>query len=377
MKQHVVHITKVTGIYGMERHLLTLLPALQQRYQVSCIIFMESKKPVSEYSDMLRFRGIAVYPVAADYDIDPRTFFRTASLLRTIKPALVHTHLIHGDLYGIAAAVATGCPCIVSTRHNDDRFRRNIVIRIINRLLASRVQSLIAISDWVAEFAGTVESIPLDKIVTIHYGIDAPQPVQPVGSFRAKLGLSDEHVVCGITARLVAQKGHRDLIRAFAMAHAQCPVLRLIIAGDGPMRQELENEVCCEHLQDSVFFTGYRRDVGDVLASLDVFVHPSRWEGFGLSILEAMACGLPVIATRVSAIPELVGDAGILVPPGDPTALCSALLRLVHSPDLRRELGAKAQHRYETLFTADTMVQKTAALYHALLASARRHKPFA
>lgn len=375
MKQHVVHITKVTGIYGMEKHLLTLLPALQQMYQISCIILMESRKPVQEYTEMLRSRGIAVYPLVADFDIDPRTFFRTVSLLRSLKPALVHTHLMHGDLYGIAAAVATGCPSIVSTRHNDDRFRRNVAIRIINRVLASRVRYLIAISDWVAEFACTVEGIPKKKIVTIHYGIDPPERSRPPRSVRSELGLSEDHIVCGITARLVAQKGHHDLIHAFAMARAQCPLLRLVIAGDGPLRRELEDRVHREHLQESVFFTGYRRDVGDVLASLDIFVHPSRWEGFGLSILEAMACGLPIIATRVSAIPELVGDAGILMPPGESAALCSALLQLAYGPDLRRELGTKARYRYEQLFSVDTMVQKTAALYHTMLAASPFQEP--
>lgn len=369
MKLHIVHITKVTGIYGMEKHLLTLLPALQQLYQVSCIILMESKKSVSEYNDMLRSRGVAIYPVTADFDIDPRTFFRITSLLRKLKPSLVHTHLMHGDLYGIAAAVATGCPCIVSTRHNDDPFRRNLAMRIINRLLASRVQALIAISDWVSRFVHTVEGIPAEKIQTIHYGIDPPKCSRPARSVRSELGLSESHIVSGITARLVAQKGHHDLIRAFALARAQSPLLRLVIAGDGPLRQELEEEVSRENLQDSVFFIGYRRDIEDVLASFDVFVHPSLWEGFGLSILEAMACGLPIIATRVSAIPELVGDAGLLVPPGEYAALCSALVQLAHNFDLRQELGMKARSRYEQFFSADRMVQKTVALYHALLTS--------
>jgi len=368
MKHRIVHITKATGMYGSEKHLLTLLPALTRDYQVACIVLKESKKPVDDYLHLLGSAGIEVYPLVADHDIVPRTFTQLRKLLCSITPALVHTHLIHGDVYGILAATATGCRCIVSTRHNDDTFRRRLPVKIVNRLLARRIKTLIAISDWVATFAHTVEGIPREKIITIHYGIDPPPCEHPAQSVRSALGLTEEHILCGITARLVEQKGHHDLITAFALAAAQCPRLRLVIAGDGPLRSELEAQVRSHCPEGSVFFTGYRRDIGDVLASLDVFVHPSRWEGFGLAILEAMALGIPVIGTRVSAIPELVGDAGILVAPRDSAALADAMVQLARDPSLRHNLGRAAHLRYRTMFSVANMVEKTAAVYEALLA---------
>jgi len=364
----IVHIAKATGIYGMEKHLLALLPALQQRYRVAFIVLFEKETPVAEYLNLLRVSGIEVFPVPITCDIDPKTLAAVAALLRRLRPDLVHTHLIHGDCYGIAAAAMAGCRVIVSTRHNDDAFRRRLPVRMLSRLLATRIRTLIAISDWVARFAATVEGIPAEKIIKIHYGIKPPRPTQQAGAVRAALGLSDTDVLLGITARLTRQKGHGHLLEAFALARKECPTLKLLIAGEGPLRSELETRIRDNRLDDAVFLTGYRSDIGDVLAALDVFVHPSLWEGFGLAILEAMAAGRPVVATNASAIPELVGDAGIAVPPGDIPVLARALTTLARDPSLRHALGMKARERHARLFTVDRMVRQTAAVYDAALA---------
>jgi len=367
MKKRIVHVAKATGIYGMEKHLLWLLPALNRSYEVIFILLTESKKPLEQYIHLLRSEGITVYPVVADFDVDPKSFFKIVALMRNLRPALVHTHLIHGDCYGIAAAWMAGCRCIVSTRHNDDSFRQNLLIKIINRVLAKRLCRLIAISAWIAQFARQVEKIPEEKILTIYYGLKPPLPGHPEYSIRAELGYSDQDIVLGITARLVEQKGHSYLIEAFAQARAKIEHLKLLIAGEGPLQSELEKLVLGKNLEDAVCFTGYRDDVSDILAGIDIFVHPSLWEGFGLSILEAMAMGKPVIATQVSAIPELVGDAGILVPSQEPLPLAQAITTLARNTALRHSLGQKARKRWEKHFSVEKMVRETDSLYDSVL----------
>jgi len=141
--------------------------------------------------------------------------------------------------------------------------------------------------------------------------------------------------------------------------------------GSGALEEELKKQVQRESLQEKVIFTGYRSDTVDLLNAIDIFAHPSLWEGFGLSVLEAMTMGKPVVATKVSALPELIEDTvtGYLVPPRDVTALSDALLKLAGTPSLRQQMGASGQKRCRSLFSVDRMVQETRSLYTEVLAS--------
>ena len=141
-----------------------------------------------------------------------------------------------------------------------------------------------------------------------------------------------------------------------------------MIAGDGELRSSLEEIVQREKLDNIVHFVGYRKDVREILAAVDIFVHPSLWEGFGLSILEAMAMGKPVIATDVSAIPELVKDGltGFLVPPNNISGLASAIAALSSDEGLRQKLGQKAKERCLSMFSVENMIKKTLELYDEL-----------
>jgi glycosyltransferase involved in cell wall biosynthesis len=323
---------------------------------------------MDDYLKTLPAQGAAVYPVRISRDIDPACFLKIFQLLRKIKPALVHTHLIHGDTYGIAAAALAGVAAIVSTRHNDDTFRQTIALRALNRLVNRKISRVIAISDWVARFAHEVEAVPQGKIFTIHYGQAPLQPSRARESVRRELGFGPEHIVLGIIARLVPQKGHRCLLDAFSQASSRDSRLRLLIAGDGELRDSLQHHVSSLRLDGIVAFAGYRTDVPELLAGLDIFVHPSLWEGFGLAILEAMAMARPVIATKVSAIPELVKDGltGLLVPPADSQSLAQAMLDLSGDELLRQKLGRAAHERWQNLFSVESMVTKTMQLYDTL-----------
>jgi glycosyltransferase involved in cell wall biosynthesis len=368
MKKRIVHIAKITGIHGMEKHLLSLLPELNKHYEILFIILHESEKPINEYINLLHHRGVTVYPVKIGFHIDPLCFGKIYSLLKKINPAIVHTHLIHGDVYGICAARCAGITSIVSTRHNDDTFRLNPGISALNSFLDKKISKIISISGWIARFVKKYEAVPSKKITTIYYGMAALQTALTESSVRDEVGFSKEHIVLGIIARLVEQKGHRYLIEAFASAIKKNSNLKLLIVGDGVLRSSLESYVRKEKLDGIIRFTGYRSDVADVLAALDIFVHPSLWEGFGLSILEAMAMGKPVIATNVSAIPELVEDGvtGLLVKTKDSTSLAQAIVTLSLDASLRKKFGQKGQEKFEQQFSTDRMVQQTVNVYKEL-----------
>jgi len=366
----IVHIAKVTGIYGMEKHLLTLLPRLNgQPYELNFLILIDPTRPVADYLSLLEHRGITIHPVAIRHDFDPFCFLAIVKHLQHIKPVLVHTHLMHGDLYGIAAARAVGIKAVISSKHNDDAFRRRQPIKMVNYMLNRKTTRIVAISDWIARFTHEVEGAAREKITTIYYGIEPAQAASNRQALRSSLEIGQEDIVLGIIARLVAQKGHRYLINAFAAAVKRNSRLRLLIVGSGELEQELKKQVRQLDLQEKVVFTGYRSDTDDLLNAMDIFSHPSLWEGFGLSVLEAMNMGKPVVASNVSALPELIedGKTGFLVPPRDVKALSDALLKLADNSSLRHKMGMSAQQRCRTFFSVDRMVQETRALYTEVL----------
>ncbi|MEI6128187.1 MAG: glycosyltransferase family 4 protein, partial [Pseudomonadota bacterium] len=257
----------------------------------------------------------------------------------------------------------------VSTRHNDDSFRKNPIIKAFTSCLNKKISKVITISQWIGHFVTKVERVPIEKVTPIYYGLDEIKPLHPDQSLRVEFGFSSREIVLGMIARLVEQKGHYYLIEAFSKAFEENPNLRLLIVGDGELKAALQNQVHKKKLDRVIRFTGYRNDITDVLSALDIFVHPSLWEGFGLAILEAMAMGKPVIATSISAIPELVENevTGLLVPPKEIQSLAQAIAKLSLDASMRKAFGQNAQERWKRLFSTDSMVEKTENLYSELL----------
>ena len=178
--------------------------------------------------------------------------------------------------------------------------------------------------------------------------------------------------VIGAAGRLVPVKGHLDLLNAAALLRPAWPGLRVEIAGEGPRRLELQDEVRRLGLENQVTFLGWQADMDAALARWDVLVQPSLEEGFGLAALEAMAAGLPVVATRVGGLPELVEDGatGLLVAPADPSALAGAVERLLRNRDLGSAMGAAGRERAAACFSVDRMVAATSEVYATLAARA-------
>jgi glycosyltransferase involved in cell wall biosynthesis len=258
----------------------------------------------------------------------------------------VHTHLVHADVYG-----ALGARRLVSTKHNDDPFRAGS-FRYVERALARRASRIITITHALARFQIERVGLPADKVEVIHYGLDGlprawgrnpPDRVPP------------EARVLLCVCRLEPQKGVDVAIRALE----QIPDAHLVVLGEGPQRAELERLG-----GERVHLLGRVPDVAAWLRRAELLVHPVRWEGFGLALLEAMLASLPVVATKVSSIPEIVveGETGLLVPPDDPSALAAAVNRVLAEPG---GYGAKGRARAETEFSIARMTDRTLAVYES------------
>jgi glycosyltransferase involved in cell wall biosynthesis len=334
----VVHVHRMRGIGGSERHLLALLPALRE-------LGVDAR-----FAGLDDLEGWDPQPFYDELDRTDVPYARVRSplrLRRALRGAdLVHTHLVHAD---VAGALAAGRARVVSTKHNDDPFRVG-PFRFAERLLARRAARIICITEALRRFSLERVGLPERKLVVVHYGLDEP----PRAWGETRLELPDGAIVAAV-ARLVPQKGLDVAVRALAGVDAT-----LVVLGEGPERARLE--LLARDEGTRLLLPGRVGDVAALLSRADVLVHPARWEGFGLALLEAMLCGLPVVATRVSSVPEIVvdGETGLLVPPDDPEALRAALQRVLAGG---ASMGAAGRRRARERFSVERMARRTLDVY--------------
>jgi glycosyltransferase involved in cell wall biosynthesis len=359
----VVHVHRISGIGGSERHLLALLPALRAAGVEASLVGLDDPtgdpRPFYEALEAVPYAR-----VPCPLDIDPRLPFRIARAAQQFRPQLVHTHLVHADVYGAGAAMLLRVP-LVSTKHNDDPFRIG-PFRLVERLLARRASAVIAITASLARFNAERVGIPRGSLEVIHYGLDEPPAAWRRDSVDAPAG----PMILAV-GRLAEQKGFDTAVRALPAVRAACPDAFLAIIGEGPLRPELTRLAADLGVAESVLMPGRSGDVTAWMRRADVFVHPARWEGFGLVVLEAMLTGLPVVASRVSALPELIedGPGGILVEPGSAAQLSAAVIDLLRNPARRAEIGASARARAQACFSVKRMADATATLYRRIAAA--------
>lgn len=341
----VVHVHRIGGIGGSERHLLTLLPALQA-------------KGVD-----VRFVGLDMPGADPFYDELSVPFERLNGpwklpwALRRGTPDLVHTHLVHADVY---SAITTTAP-IVSTKHNPDPFRLG-PWRHAERLLARRARRIIAISEAVRRFNVDEVGLPAEKLELVYYGLDElPRPWGP----NPPLELPETVPLLLCVGRLVVQKGVDIAIRSLR----RVPEATLLVLGDGPGRAALQRLADELGVSDRLLMPGRVGDIASIYRRADVVVHPARWEGFGLAMLEAMLAEKPVVATEAGSAPELVvdGETGVIVPPSDPPGMAAAVNIILGEPDLARSYGALGLERARAEFSVEKMARRTLAVYESAL----------
>ena len=348
----VVHVHRMRGIGGSERHLLALLPGLAALGVEP--VFVGLDDPAWDPEPFYAQLSVESVRLQMPHDLDPRLLRRLRSALRSAE--LVHTHLVHADVYG---ALAAGDATLVSTKHNDDPFRAG-PFRHVERALTRRAARVIAITEALKRFNVERVGLPAEKLEVVHYGLDAPPAPW---SENTDLDLPDDARVLLAICRLVPQKGLDVAVRALARVREEEPRAVLVVLGEGPERERLAGE--------GVHLPGRVGDVAAWLARAELLVHPARWEGFGLALLEAMLAGKPVVASGVSSIPEIVvdGETGLLVPPEDPEALAAAILRLLRDQDEARRLSEAGLARARSEFSVERMAQRTLAVYERALSA--------
>lgn len=371
----VAHIIKVTRISGAERHLLVLLNGLQnQAIDVDLIILIEPDTPMDEMLTEAQAVNIPIHRIIIHRDYDLTTLYRLRQTLRKIKPDIVHTHLIHADLFGYISAKLAGIRKVISSRHNDDSFRYHPVLRRFSQVMWWLADGGIAISSAIQKFTINIEGASESKVIVVHYGLPYRWiPDEEINaarsSIRQELGLEADAVILGMVCRLVEQKGIIYALQSLQELITHFPDVHLVIAGDGELADELKNEAIRLGIHHHIHWLGWREDAQTIMAAMDIFVMPSLWEGFGLVLLEAMSKRVPIVATHVSAIPEVVehGNTGFLVAPRNPEQLTEAITCLLNDRPLRKYMGLLGEDRLERVFSVEKMVDETLQIYRKLL----------
>jgi len=297
---------------------------------------------------------------------DALSILRLSLAMKRKKCRLVNFHDAHSVAVGSAAASLAKVPIKVISTRADFPLKKNVLSR---RKYAKNVDAIIAISEGVKNVL--VEGgIDAKRIHVIPDGIDFT-PYEDKTSkdyLRREFSFAPDDFLVGFVTQLSDNKGHKYLIQISKHLREHTPKIKIIIVGEGPLQMELNKKVKEIQGKDVVFFLGFREDIPQILNSLDVFVHSSYHKGLGSIIMDAMACRLPVVATRVGGIPEMVDHqkTGLVVPPQRPKSLAKAIIKMYEDRELAHLLGQRGYEHVHKKFSAESMASKTIDLYEEL-----------
>jgi glycosyltransferase involved in cell wall biosynthesis len=357
----VLHLQKVAGISGSEAHLLSLLPRLRERgWDVRLLMLHEHEPGAWDFARELTARGVPLDSIPLAADVDPIAFMRLTAYLARHRPRILHTHLVHADVYGQLAGTLAAIPTRFSTKHGFNEFREGRGFAFADRTIASLADVHIAISRGLARYLADTEGFAESDFQIVHYGIASGGEPRPYSGDATRL-------LC--VGRLIPIKGHLVLLRAFAEARRQVPGLTLDIAGRGPLQPALKALAIELHVADAVRFLGHVSPIQKAIEDSAVVVVPSLGEGFGMVALEAMERARPVIAADIGGLGDLVldGVTGLLVPPGEAGPFARAIVELARDPERARRMGEAGRRRALNDFLEERCTDRTEILYRAAL----------
>ncbi len=351
---------------GILQHLSHLLKGLGNEYK----IIVCGPQMLAKW-----VKNCPFYPLELNDGIDPlkdlQGILQLSRILKAEKPNLIHAHGLKSVMITVPSARILGMRNILFTAHNclprpGTRWHK-VTQGLIHRMLMRSLNRVITVSNAVRQ--DMISYIPPYKLVTIYNGVDyrcfsgySRQEARKCFNFHS------HNFVVGIVSRLIMDKGIATLLQAASLLKHIQPNIKFVIVGEGPLQRYFENYSRALDLSNTVTFTGYRKDVGFLMAGWDLYALPSLSEGFSVSVLEAMAACLPVVVSDLPSMHEMVinNKGGYFVKPGDAPSLAAAILNILKDPDKARAMGEYNHKRIITHFGVERMVQRTAMQYYQL-----------
>jgi len=371
MKIKILHLTMDSKIAGTEKMLLELAEKSNPRtFDMHFCTLAPTGKLHEELghkgfrAHSLNFRGMQNIFVV---------YLRLLKLLKKERFDVVHTHLFLSSVIGLTAARVAGIKFCVITRHYSDYMYLfgNILKIKLDRLCLRIADKVIAVSDAVAKVIHDRDKINISKIVVIHNGIDLDVFLRSDNDSTAvkkELGINNDSFVIGAVGSLHPRKGHSLLINAIPLVIEHNPKAKFVLIGDGPLWEGLKKQIKEMNLDSYVILCGYRSDINRLIAAFDIFIQPSIEEGFGISILEAMASKKAVIASNIGGIPEIVQDnkTGIFIPPANHEKIAEAILWAMRNPQVIKKMGESGYLRVKNTFSINKMIEEYEKVYLSL-----------
>jgi glycosyltransferase involved in cell wall biosynthesis len=364
---NVLFIIDSLPLGGAERQVVTLASSLngnRYKFYVCCL------RNEGVQANELRSNGIPVVSLKMRLRFWPMGMYRLYRLIRHLKPKIIHTHLYESGIWGRLVGIFTHTPVILTTEHSLPFPKRRYLL--LERITNHFTDKMIAVSEEIRQKCIHKQGVPPDKVITIPTAVDIAhfQGVKTRNHLRNELGMRDSSPLIGTIARLVRPKRLDYLLEAARLVCNKVPKARFVIIGDGPLREELNNQA--EELgliPGCVSFLGSRFDIPEILSSLDIFILSSELEGLPVALLEAMASTRPVIATRVGGIPQVIQDGynGILVSPHDPTGLANAIFAVIEDNTLSRSMAIEGFRTIESRYSINAVGQQIVSLYDSML----------
>ncbi len=349
-RARIVHVALGTDIGGMEKLLVEFARFTDRKRFDLVFVSLEERGQLAAEIENLQW---PLYALGKPPGLKPGLVLKLARRLRELRPSVVHTHNTSAFLYGAMAATLARVPRIIHTRHGQG-FGASVRETWMFRILSKLAHRVVSVSEDARQLT-IAEGIPAERTCLIRNGVDLSRfPYAGPNAVGPAL----------LVARLSPEKDVATLIHAVKHASrilkSERTALTLEIAGDGVTRPQLESLSRSLGLGDSIRFLGERNDIPSLLAKASMFVLPSLTEGISLTLLEAMARGLPVVATRIGGNPEVVldGRTGFLVPARNPEALASAMVRLHQHPTLAKHMGWLGRQRVEQEFSVADMIRR-------------------
>jgi glycosyltransferase involved in cell wall biosynthesis len=361
----VLHINTERTWRGGEQQALYLASGLE-RMGVDNTMVCQPGSPMEERAGAA---GIAVHPLKMCGEWDLSAAWALRGLIKRERFDIVHMHTSHAHTLGVLGARLARCGKTVVTRRVDFSIYRH-PFSLSGIKYQFGVDQYIAISEAIRQVM-IKDRICKDKISVVHSGIDLSRfdGVDGRGKLREEFGLADSVPVVGTVAHFAWHKGLEYLVDAVPLIRKELPDVKIFFVGEGKLEGEIRERVTERDVEDCVVFTGFRKDVPDVLDFLDVFVMPSVMEGLCTSILDALAMKKPVVGSDVGGIPEIIEDekTGLLVPPKDFEGLASAIVKLMNDKGLGGQLADVGRTKVEQQFSVDAMARGNHKVYEKLL----------
>lgn len=357
-KIKILHLTTDAKMGGTEKMILAFVKNCSGDFQ-NTVVTLKGNGPLLE--EALKYNACCL-SLNLKKPLDIWKSFKLYKILKEQKPDILHTYLFHSNIAGKIIGKSAGIKHIICGQRNIDSWRKWYHI-LIDRFTSSFSEAVISNTKAGKKRLIEKEKLSPHKITVIYNGINEPDT--PHSLIKKGLKIDKNAKLLLNIGSFFEKKGHSILIRSFAEILKKNKNLHLILAGEGPLRSEMKSLATELSIKDNIHFLGFRKDIFELLSSSILFILPSLWEGMPNVVLEAMSQGIPVIASSVGGVPEIIEDNidGFLIPPNDPKELTKKILYALDNPEHCKEISLKAQEKVKTKFSMKKMITSLEEFY--------------